>query len=146
MADPDSDILVIPELEDDDLGVQEFLDGMGQALTAGDAEAVADMWQAPAYVLGDDLAQTVMEHAELVQFFSGAREQYNARGITDTHPDIVRLDEITDRIVCVRVRWPWIDDKGREIGGETSTYTLRRDGGEEWKVRIAVMHGADRVN
>lgn len=142
-----------PDLEEmltqappDDLGVQGFLDSFAEALTAGNGAAIADLWETPAFVLGDAMVQTIEERGELEQFFSGARNQYNAAGITDTRADIVRLDEISDRIVCVRVRWPYLDADGQELGGETSTYTLRRDDSGEWKIRISVMHGAEAVN
>lgn len=58
----------------------------------------------------------------------------------------MRLDEITDHMVMVRVRWPYLDPQGREMGAETSTYTLVRQGAGEWKLRVAVMHGKEAVN
>lgn len=145
MAEPDV-IAAAEAAASDDLGVQEFLDAMGVAVTAGDGEAIAEMWETPAFVLSEEMADSIDDPKELAMFFSGAKAQYNARGIADTRAEIVRLDEISDRIVSVRVRWPWLDAQGREVGGETSTYTLKRDDGGEWKLRIAVMHGPEAVN
>jgi hypothetical protein len=130
----------------DDLGVQAYLDRFAEALTAGDGEAIAAMWHTPAFVLGADRAHVVNSPEEVAEFFGGAREQYSAMGVTDTKAEIVRLDEVNDRLVMVRVHWPWLDAEGNEVGGETSTYTLSREKDEDWKLRVAVMHGQEAVN
>lgn len=143
-----------PELEDmlhqvkpkDDFGVQDFLDGFGKALTAGDVEAIADMWELPAFVLGDGMARPVGARDQVAEFFGGARAHYNQLGIVDTKPQIVRLDEISDHLVMVRVRWPYLDAQNREVGAECSTYTLTREGAGDWKLRIIVMQGQEALN
>src|SRR5262245_26465484 len=61
-------------LADDDLGVQAFLDAMGEALTTGNTNALADLWELPAYILGVDAAEALEERGELLAVFSGARE------------------------------------------------------------------------
>ncbi len=132
--------------ERDDLGIQEFLDALGEALTSGNTAAVVSMWEMPAFVIGDDMVEAIEERGELETMFAGARENYNARGVLDTAPEIIRVDEITDSIVCVRVRWPWLDSEGREVGAETSSYTLKRGEDGDWKLRIAIMHGMEAVN
>ncbi|HET8580777.1 MAG TPA: hypothetical protein VFL31_07245 [Nitrospiraceae bacterium] len=66
--------------------------------------------------------------------FSGAKEQYNARGITDTRPDVFGLEWVTERIAIVDVRWPYLDERGKEVGEEASTYTLRRDDAGDLKL------------
>ena len=42
------------------------------------------MWAVPALVLGDPMARPVSTLLEVEQFFGGAKEQYHARGISDT--------------------------------------------------------------
>jgi ketosteroid isomerase-like protein len=130
----------------DDLGVQDYLQSFASAITAGDGQAIAAMWETPAFVLGAEMARVIEKPEDVAALFGGAREQYNAIGIVDTKPEIVRLDEINDGLVMVRVHWPWLDDEGRQVGAETSTYTLARNGDGEWRLRIAVMHGAEAVN
>jgi ketosteroid isomerase-like protein len=144
--DPELETMLTQPHPDDDLGVQAYLDRFAEALTEGDGEAIAKMWQTPAYVLGAEMARVVNTPEEVAEFFGGAREQYNAMGVTDTKAEIVRLDEISDRLVMVRVHWPWLDADDNEIGGETSTYTLAREGDGDWKLRVAVMHGQEAVN
>jgi hypothetical protein len=128
--------------DDDEADVQEFLDRMAKALTTGDGRTVASMWETPALVVGDELLQAPRSNAELEQFFSGAKDQYNRMGVTGTRADIVRLSWATPRIAIVQVRWPYLDARGEEVGEETSTYTLRRTQAGELKLCAAVMHGA----
>jgi hypothetical protein len=122
--------------------VQDFLDRMARALTRGDAHTVATMWDVPALVLDDQAVRAVTSLAEVEQFFSGAKDQYNQRGITDTRAEIEWLEWATDKVAIVEVRWPYLDARGNEVGEETSTYTLRRDERGDLKLRVTVMHGA----
>ncbi len=125
--------------------VQEFLDRMARAVTSGDGRAVGKLWAVPALILGDHEARTIEAIGEVEQFFGGARAEYNARGITETRAEIVELRWLTPRIAVVQVRWPWLDPKGREVGEESSTYTLRRDDKGQLKLQAAVMQGASEA-
>jgi len=130
-----------PTSSSEDQEVQSFLDEFGRSLTAGDAKAVATMWSVPAFVLGDTMAQPVNTREEVEEFFSGAKDEYNKRGIVDTRPDVFGLEWITNRMVVVDVRWPYLDGRGDEQGEEASTYVLRRDDKGELKVHVALMRG-----
>ena len=122
--------------------VQAFLARIARALTAGDGKTVAGMWAIPALVLGDDDVRAVGTLQEVEQLFGGAKEQYNARGITDTRADILELKWLTPRMALVEVRWPYLDEEGNEVGEEVSTYSLRRDETGALKVQVALMHGS----
>jgi hypothetical protein len=124
-----------------DTEVQDFLDRFAHAMTAGDGKAIARMWAVPALVLGDDLTQPVNTSEEAEEFFGGAKDLYNKRGITDTRPEIFGLAWITDRIALVDVRWPHLDQTGKEIGEEASSYVLRREDAGELKLQAAIMRG-----
>lgn len=123
--------------------VQDTLDRLADALTSGDGRAAGSFWQAPAFVLGDEHELAVSKPEEFEQFFGGAREQYNQRGVTDTRAKIQRLDWLTDRIALATVRWPHLDAQDREVGTETSTYVLRRGDDRALKLRVAIMHGEE---
>lgn len=145
--DQDLEEMLHQPVPDDDLGVQEFLNAFARALTEGDGAAVAEMWETPAFVLGQDIARTVTDAEEISDLFGAAREHYREIGITDTRAEIVRVDEINDQMLMVRVRWPYLDPHGREMGAETSTYTLvRPKKGGDWKLRVAILHGKEAVN
>lgn len=124
--------------------VQRVLDRFARALTAGDGEAAADVWATPAFVIGAGMARAVSTREEVVAFFSGAKEQYNSRGISDTRAEIQRLDWVSDDLVVADVRWPYLKASGEEIGEERSTYTLMRGKGGELEIRSILMRGASQ--
>jgi hypothetical protein len=124
-----------------DAAVQKFLGDFARALSAGDGKTIATMWEVPALVTSDAGLKAVASRQEVEQFFSGAKEQYSARGIEEAIPQIQAVDWVTERIAITRVRWPYVDRSGREIGEESSTYTLRRDDDGALKLCAVVMHG-----
>lgn len=134
-----------PSLDDDIAGgraqVQELLEALAIAVTTGNGEGAAECWAVPAFVIGDEHEQAVSTLQAVAQFFSGAREIYNARGIGDTRPELQSLEWIGTHMALVEVRWPWLDAQGEEAGSETSTYLLKRDASGALKLRVAVMHG-----
>lgn len=126
--------------------IETFLNRFAAALTAGDGVGVAKLWALPAFVIGADMAMPLVDMKELETFFGGARGQYNARGITSTRPEVLDEDWVDDRMVLVTVRWPYLDEQGREIGAEASTYTLCRDDRGDLKLRVATMRGVEGTN
>lgn len=123
-----------------------FLQAFADALAEGDVEAIAAHWEMPAMVIADEFVLGFDTRGDLSKLFQDAREHYASIGVTNTRPKIVRLDEITDRVVVARTRWSWINDDGHEMGAENSTYTLRRDGAGDWQIRLAIMHGIEALN
>jgi hypothetical protein len=122
--------------------IQEMLDRMARAVTAGDGNAVAAEWTVPAFVVGDTMTQCVSTLDEVATFFSGAKEQYNARAITDTRAEVEKVNWLTRKMVLVQVRWPYLDDRGEEKGDERSTYLLRQDDAGAFKLQVVMMQGA----
>jgi hypothetical protein len=140
----DTDTGGIPERVEpvpDNAAVRTLLAGLAHALTSGDGSAAAATWATPALVLCDDVALTVNSSSDLQEVFGGAKAQYNARGITDTRADILRVDWLTNRLAIVEVRWPYLTADGREVGEETSTYVIRREPDGRLAIRASVMHG-----
>ncbi len=66
---------------------------------------------------------------------------YHERGIVNTRAEVEALDVIDDNLVMVLVRWPYIDDSGREIGSESSTYTLKANADGDFKMSVCTMRG-----
>ena len=129
------------EVGPDNAAVRALLAKLARAVTSGDGKAAAAIWATPALVIGDDMALTVGSSTDIQDVFGGAKAQYNARGITDTRPDILRLDWLTHRIAIVEVRWPYLAADGDEVGEETSTYIIRREPDGQLAIRAAVLHG-----
>jgi hypothetical protein len=123
--------------------VQEVLNRVARAVTAGDGKAMAKLWEVPAMVIGADMAMAITDSQEIEKFFGGAKAQYNERGITDTRAEIEELDEVGQNVFIASVRWPYLDAAGNTIGAERSDYTLRRDDKGELKIRSVLMRGVE---
>lgn len=127
--------------EPKDFLVLDYFKRFAYALVSGDTKTIGALWGVPALALSDDGVQIVNSIREVEQFFAGAKEQYNSLGIVDTRPDILRLNWLTERLVCVEVRWPHIDRSGTVQGEEVSTYTLRLGDDGNLKMHIALIQG-----
>lgn len=125
--------------------VQEVLDQIAVAITAGDGDAVAALWETPGFIIGPTMDMVLADDAAIAKLFASGREQYAAMGVVDTRAEILDLEWIgPDRKLCVvKVVWPYLDASGREVGAERSDYTLRRDESGALKVREILMRGVD---
>ncbi|HEV8197026.1 MAG TPA: hypothetical protein VGP87_10330 [Gemmatimonadales bacterium] len=120
--------------------VQEILDRLAEAVTTGNGSATTRMWAVPALVISDAMVRPIDTLSEVEQFFSGAKFEYDARGITGTRAEIADLTWPTSRIAIVAVRWPWLDRDGREMADEMSTYVFRRDDAGHLRIQSVIMH------
>jgi hypothetical protein len=121
--------------------VQDLLDQLVTALTSGDGEAIARLWETPAFVISAETVMAVSSRDEVTAFFGSAKAQYNAQGVTSTRADLIDLERIGTAIVVATVRFPHLDASGHEVGSESSDYTLRRDREGKLKIRAVLMRG-----
>jgi hypothetical protein len=121
--------------------VQELLNQVARAVTAGDGNAVAMLWEVPGVIIAADAVTPITSRAQLEAMFGAGKAEYNARGIVDTRPDILEEDWVGDRLVVVKVRWPYLDASGRETGAEASDYTMRRDPSGRLRICAILMRG-----
>lgn len=124
--------------------IQDLLNTIARAITAGDGETVAKLYEVPAFVVGDMMAIAVESHEQVAAFYAGGKEQYNQRGITDTRADIIDIEKLGEKTIQVQVRWPYLDDAGKEVGGEKSDYILRRDDNGKLRIRAVLMRGEEK--
>lgn len=123
--------------------VQGFLDRYTAALSSGDGDAAAAMWEVPAFVIGPDVVRVFDTPQPIARFFGEAKDAYHAQGIEGTRPELLDEEWIGERLVVVRVRWPYLDASGREIGAERADVTLRRDRGGALAIRCVLMRGVE---
>jgi hypothetical protein len=90
----------------------------------------------PALVLSDSGAIPVSEAAEVERFFGAAVKAYHAQGLLSTRPDVQRIEQLSDGLTAVDVRWPSFDAAGVEKASERSYYILAA--GEDGQPRIRV--------
>lgn len=121
--------------------LQELFDRFTEALTEGNGRVVADMWETPAYFIGDEMIRCEEDPREVEKFFGAAKDMYEAKGITHTRAELGPVDWLTDKILEVDVRFPYLDRQGNELGEESSRYTVRRAENGEYRLCVAVMRG-----
>lgn len=132
--------------------VQAFLERFTLCLTSGDGDGALHCFELPALmVMGDPkygASQVLQDPQKVSGFFAQAVDQYQQKGIETTFPQIESLEWADDGIGLVRVRFPYVDADGNDLGdGESSIYILRRDPNGELAIVTAVALGtySDRV-
>jgi len=121
--------------------VQEYFDRFSEAMTRGDTKTLVKLWGVPAFVIGRSEGRVVQSESDVEAFFAGAKDMYNARGITTTRAEITNLDWVGEDLVIATVRWPYMDDSGRTFGEESSSYTLLRGEDGSFKLRVITLRG-----
>ena len=125
-----------------DPSIQETLDALCVAMTAGDGQACADLWMSPGVFISDDMLKAIDDPAVIAEWFGGAKALYADKGIVDTRAEIENIEWLTDKLVLVSTRFPYLDEQGEEHGDERSTYTMRKQDDGSFKFCVAMMRGA----
>lgn len=136
---------VLPGTSEEHVEVVQFFERFARALTTGDSQTIASLWETPAYAIGDEGADAIGSVQDLAGFFASAKGTYDAKGVIDTHPDVELIEWATERLVVCDVRWPWLDANGQEQGDERATYLLRRGSDGQLKLRVAIMRGGSQT-
>lgn len=123
--------------------VQALFDLFAHALTVGDGAAIAGLWETPAFVLGDGTVRCVSSPSEVQRLFTAVKKRYVERAVTGTRAEVVRLEWLTKQMAMVEIHWPHLDVHGKEVGGEHSTYALRRDEHGALKIRAVFIQGEE---
>jgi ketosteroid isomerase-like protein len=119
--------------------IERFLVAYAEAVSAGDGEAVAEMYELPALVLSDDGSIPVTSRDQVVEFFSAAPEQYREVGIVATRAEAVAIEQLSDELCTADVRWLGIDAEGRATNHrELATYLLRRRDDGSVRIQVAI--------
>jgi hypothetical protein len=113
-----------------------MLEHYGEALGAGDLDAIAGSWDIPSLVLSDQGSIAVTERQQVKDFFAQAVQWYKTQGYASTHPQVEQVYNLSPRLAMCDVLWPMLDASGTEKGRERASYVLRL--GEDGKLRIVV--------
>lgn len=122
----------------DEDAIERMIAAIGEGLTLGHAAAVAQCWDVPALVLGDDGAHAVASLSEVESFFATSIPFYRERGVVATRGELLRAEPISENIAAIDVRWPGFDAAGVEISSETSHYLVSHGADGAYRVRVAM--------
>jgi len=110
-------------LKKDDIG--EMLERLGNAVSTGDLKGISDCYAFPALFISNEDSIVIESSGQLEEMFAKARDWYISQGILTTRADLVNIEEMTDLIAAVNVRWPGFDQAGNEKYTETSHYIIQ---------------------
>lgn len=119
-------------------GVERTLDKLGKALSTGDIAAVAQCWAVPSLVLSDEGVIAVSEMSQITALFTQAMTWYESQGLASTRPEIEQLEQLSESIFGVTVRWPAFDASGAEVTSERSQYLMVVGEDGEPRIRVAL--------
>lgn len=129
------------------MGNEDAIRGMLQrfahAFTSGDGPGAAACWEVPALVVSAEGNRAVATLEEVGAFFGGAKDQYNAHGVTGTRVDVQGIAWHTPSLASVTVRWPWLDAEGREVGRSESSCYVVRVNGDTAKICAVLLLGTE---
>ncbi|MEO5692621.1 MAG: hypothetical protein ABIQ72_05820 [Usitatibacter sp.] len=123
--------------------VQIFLDQFALAVSENDGKTATQLWESPAIVLGDTMAMQVQSDAAVRKMFGSAKKMMDEMGVAETRAEILGLESLTPKVVMVTAHFDWINGAGEQVGGESTTFTLRRDNSGSLRVKSSVMHGQE---
>lgn len=112
-----------PSLKKDDIG--QMLERLGQAVSTGDLPGISGCYAFPALFISDEQTMVLEDADELEQTFAKGREWYLSQGIIGTRAELQSIEELTDLIAAVNVRWPGFNEAGKEVYSEASHYILQ---------------------
>jgi len=115
-----------------------LLERLGQALSDGELKRVSACWEVPALLLLDDGAMALANAVDIEKLMSQASEAYRSLGIVSTRPEIEHIEILSEKLASVDVRWPAVDESGKERMSERSHYIMQlgRDGHP--RIRVAL--------
>src|SRR5215208_2142884 len=93
--------------------LRRFLVRYGEALSAGDLKAISGCYAVPSLVLSDAGSILIATREEIEAAFDGAAERYRSQGLVAVRPTLVASEALSERLVCVDVRWDYLDEQGR---------------------------------
>ena len=118
--------------------VRRFLVRYGEALAAGDLKAISGCYALPALVLSDAGSVPIAARQEIEAAFDGAAERYRAQGLVGIRPTLLAWEALSERLLCVDVRWDYLDEQGRSAQQNGYRYVLRLENEATLKIQVVI--------
>lgn len=118
--------------------IQQMLERLGVAISTGNMAEVSASYAFPALFLSDEAAMILADAAQIEGLLVGATEWYRAHDLVSTRPELEHLEEMSEKLVAVDVRWPAFDASGTEKWSERSHYLLQAGPDGQPRIRVAL--------
>jgi hypothetical protein len=117
----------------------QFWTAYGKALVDGDIETTVGFYGFPCMAMTDDFVGTLAEPDELRAALGQAVGYYAQFGMTGVRPEIVGVDEISEKLTRVRLRWHFTGADGQPLVTTNHEYTWRAtDDGPRIHLTVAI--------
>jgi hypothetical protein len=118
--------------------LRRFLVRYGEALAAGDLKTISGCYAVPALVLSDAGSVPIAARQEIEAAFDGAAERYRAQGLVGIRPTLLAWEALSERLLCVDVRWEYLDEQGRSAQQDDYRYVLRLENEATLKIQVVI--------
>ncbi|WP_262002123.1 hypothetical protein [Microbacterium sp. Mcb102] len=107
--------------------IEQYLARYAASLTEFDAEAAVELWSTPGMIADDRVSGVLDTREEMVAGLKQSYPLYRELGLASVGHELLDANELSDRLVLVKVRWLFRDAEGELLTDATSYYLLRDD-------------------
>ncbi len=107
--------------------IEQYLSRYAASLTEFDAEAAVELWSTPGMIADDRVSGVLDTREEMVAGLKQSYPLYRELGLASVGHELLDANELSDRLVLVKVRWLFRDAEGKLLTDATSYYLLRDD-------------------
>ena len=118
--------------------LRRFLVRYGEALAAGDLKTISGCYAVPSLVLSDEGSVPIAARQEIEAAFDGAAERYRAQGLVGIRPTLLAWEALSERLLCLDVRWDYLDEQGRSAQQNGYRYVLRLENEATLKIQVVI--------
>ena len=117
-----------------------FFQAYAAAFSAFDVDAIADLWEYPAYLTAEDRSATYSDVASFRENTVMLCEFYQSQGVAEATKELIGIQELYPTVVQARTKDRLFDSEGKLVTEWEHVYLLRQtDSG--WKAVVAIADG-----
>lgn len=108
--------------------VIDYLDRYAAALTEFDADAATALWSTPGMIVDDRWSGVLASREAMAAGLRQSYPVYQRLGLDSVGYELVDINQLSDALALVRVRWRFLDVEGALLTDANSFYLLRDEG------------------
>lgn len=117
-----------------------FLTAWVAASNARDAAALSHLFAPPTLVAHRTGARVLADEAAALKALTGVVARWAAKGIARHAATAVRIDRLSADFAEVHLTWDLRDEDGAPLQSPQSSYVLRRDPAQGWRLVALIEH------
>ena len=109
------------------MDLEQLFSDYGAAIADGDPNRTAGFYGFPVTTITDDFVGFLDSPAALRWTLAQARESYRQWGVTATTHELLAVEQVSEKIARVRVRWRYVGPDGAPLIEPTYEYVIHED-------------------